>query len=120
MELALLGCHPHRCERNCGVYIAQDKVNAVTINQLPGFCDANGDVICRIFDQELRLPAENAAAPINFLGCEASALDFRFCELRVDPGKRLDHTDFYGFFATGADQKGRRDLDGRRCQPGLE
>ena len=61
MELALLRRHPHRCERDRRVDIAQDEVGVIAIDQLSGFCNADGNFICRILDQQLHLAAENAA-----------------------------------------------------------
>ena len=47
MELALLRRHPHRCERDRRVDIAQDEVGVIAIDQLSGFCNADGNFICR-------------------------------------------------------------------------
>ena len=62
MQLALLGRHPHHRQRDRRVDVAEDEIDLIAVDQLRGFRDADGDVVAGIFDQQLRLAAENAAA----------------------------------------------------------
>ena len=120
VELALLGRHPRHRERDRRVDVAEDEIDLIAVDQLLGFRDADRDVVRGIFDQELHLAAENAAALIDLIEREPGTIDFGCGELRIDAAERLDHPYFHRFFGAGPDREGRGDAGGTPCQARLE
>jgi hypothetical protein len=112
--------HPRHRQPHRRVDVADDEICMIAVDQLVGFFDAGGDVVRRVGDEELRRPAQNAAAPIDLLDRQQSASDFGRGKRRVDAGERLDHPHFHRFVGQRPDRERRADFVGSQRQAGFE
>ena len=120
VELAPLGRHPRHRQGDGRVDVAEDEIDLVAVDQLFSFRDADGGLVCGIFDQQFHLPAENAAILIDLIDRQPGTIDFSLGELRIDAAERFDHPHFHRSFGAGLDRERRGDAGGSPCQARLD
>jgi hypothetical protein len=85
VELSPFGRHPHHRERDRRVYVADNKIGVIVVDQLMCFRDPGAAMsFDGIRDEELHFAAENAAAPVNLLDRKLGAGNFSFSEACVN------------------------------------
>ena len=88
----------------------------IAVDQLPCFRNADGNCVCGVLDQELRMTAKDTAALVDLLDRNPGSLHLRLSELRIDTAERLDHAYLHRLFSAGMDRKRRNNLERSPCQ----
>ena len=95
----------HR-DRNAGIDVANNKAHLIPFDQFPGLLHAGADIICRVFNQELDGPAQNAALLVDLLSGEFCSHHLSLCDRGIDSGQGIDHSDAHRRFAPRFNDEG--------------
>ena len=79
---------------DAGVHVADDEIDVVAFDELAGFLHAGAHVVGGVFDQQLELPAHDAALGVDLVDRELGAHDFVAGRRGINAGQRIDHSHF--------------------------